>query len=577
MPSRSGPVHVVTTKRHYKGRVYQSHLLRRSYREDGKVKNETLGNLSHLPEPIIESIRRLLRGDVLVAVQDAFEITASRTHGAVDAVLLAIRRLKLDALLTPKPSRVRQLLLALLVARILEPHSKLATTRWWHTSTLPEQLGIQDADEDDLYAAMDALLTRQPAIEKTLAKRHLREDATVLYDLSSSYFEGRTCPLAKRGYSRDGKKGTLQVNYGLLTDAQGCPVAVSVFPGNTGDSTTLLGQVDQLQGAFGFQHLVIVGDRGMISQKQIDVLNTRGLEWITALNSQTLRTLLEGEHLQLGLFDQQNLFEIQHPDYPQERLIACRNPELAQRRANKRQALLEATTRELEKVRAMVARGRLRTTDAIGVRVGKVVDRYKVAKHFDLEITEGGFAFSIHAARVAAEAALDGVYVVRTSVPASRLDSAQTVLAYKRLAHVERAFRSLKTLDLYIRPIHHRLEDRVRAHIFLCMLAYYVQWHMVEAWRPLLFHDEDLAAKEVRDPVAPARRSAAAQRKAEDRFLPDGSPVHSFRTLLADLATIVSNTCRRPGAAPDEACFELITQASPQQRRAYTLLDSISA
>ena len=350
-----------------------------------------------------------------------------------------------------------------------------------------------------------------------------------------------------------------------------------MFEGNTGDSTTLLEQVEKLQSSFGLEHLVIVGDRGMISQKQIDALNPRGLEWITALNTQTLRTLVEGEHLQLGLFDQCNLFEIQHPDYPQERLIACRNPELAQRRANKRQALLDATTRELEKVRAMVTRGRLRTAEAIGLRVGKVLDRFKVAKHFDLEISEGRFAFSVHAARVAAEATLDGVYVVRTSVPASRLDGAQTVLAYKRLAHVERAFRSLKTLDLYIRPIHHRLEDRVRAHIFLCMLAYYVQWHMLEAWRPLLFCDEDLAAKQVRDPVAPARRSAAAQRKVEERRLPDGSIVHSFRTLLADLATIVSNTCRRPGAAQDEAGFELITQASPQQRRAYSLLDSLSA
>jgi Transposase DDE domain len=577
MPQRSGAVHVVTTTRRYKDKVYRTQLLRRSYREGGQVKNETLGNLSHLPEAIVESIRQQLRGEVLVPQQQAFQITASRSHGAVQAVLQAMRRLKLAERLDRTPSRSRDLAVGMIVARILEPQSKLATARSWHTTTLPQQLGIEDADEDELYAAMDWLLERQSAIETQLAKRHLREGGTVLYDLSLSYFEGVTCPLAKRGHSRDRKKGTLQVNYGLLTNERGCPVAISVYEGNTGDSTTLIEQAERMQSQFGIERVVMVGDRGMISQKQIDALRARDLGWITALNTQTLRTLVEGEHLQLGLFDERNLFEIEHPDYPDERLIACRNPVLAQRRAHKRRALLDATARELEKVRAMVGRGRLRTADAIGVRVGKVVDRYKVAKHFDLTIEAARFEFLIAEPRVAAEAALDGVYVVRTCVPAEQLDAADTVRSYKRLSHVERAFRSLKTVDLYIRPIHHRLEDRVRAHIFLCMLAYYVQWHMVEAWRALLFHDEDLGAHPTRDPVAPATRSAAAEHKAAARTLEDGTAVHSFRTLLADLACIVSNTCRRIGACATEATFQILTQASPRHQHAYALLDSIDS
>jgi hypothetical protein len=577
MPRRGSAVHVVTTTRRCRGKLYQTHLLRRSYREDGKVKNETVGNLSHLPSPIVDLIRRALKGETLVPVEERFEALRSLHHGHVVAVLTAMRRLGFEKLIASRRSRERDLVVALVAARILRPSSKLATTRWWHLTTLPESLGVEDASEDDLYAAMDWLLERQKGIEKKLAARHLEEGGLALFDLTSSYFEGTHCPLAARGHNRDGKRNKLQVNYGLLTDRKGRAVAVSVFEGNTGDPTTLLPQVEKLRESFEIRRIALVGDRGMISQKQIDALRkTPGIDWITALRPEALRKLLEGGHLQLGLFDERNLFELRHPDFPGERLVACRNPELAKLRAHKRQSLLDATARELETVRGMVARGRLKGEGEIGVRVGKVVNQYKVAKHFHLDIREDGFDYRIKEEQVTAEAALDGIYVVRTSLPKKRLDAADTVRSYKSLSDVERAFRSLKTIDLHMRPIHHWLEKRVRAHIFLCMLAYYVEWHMIEAWRPLLFCDEDQEAKKSRDPVAPAKRSEKALRKVHSRRLDDGTVAHSFQTLLLDLSAIVRNICRIPGAGEDAPTFHVVTQQSPQQQRAYDLLETIA-
>jgi hypothetical protein len=551
-------------------------LLREGYRDGGKVKNRTLANLSQWPAQKVDLLRRVLRDEPLARVDELFEVVASAHHGHVQAVRTAMQRLGLEGLIAARPSRERALVVALVASRILEPDSKLATTRWWHTTTLPSLLGVQDADEDALYAAMDWLLARQARIEKKLAARHLTEGGLVLYDLTSSYFEGTTCPLAAFGHDRDGKKGKRQVNYGVLTDARGCPVAVSVFKGNTGDPKTLLPQVERVREDFGIARVVLVGDRGMISDIQITALKARpGVDWITALKTGAIRALVAGGHLQLGLFDERNLFELRSPDFPGERLVACRNPELATLRARKRQALLEATRKELAKVQRMVARGTLTGRDAIGLRVGKGINQYKVAKHFRLTIQDARFDFAIDAAQVAAEAALDGLYVIRTSVPPERLDAADTVRSYKRLSAVERAFRSLKTLDLKVRPIHHRREGRVRAHIFLCLLAYYVEWHMQEAWRPLLFADEDQAAKVTRDPVAPARRSAQALRKVRAKVLEDGTPVHSFQTLLKALSTIVRNVGRRRGAGPEEAPVEIVTTPSPEQQRAYELLNTI--
>ena len=576
MARRGGAVHVVTTKREYKGKVYSSHLLRRSYREGDKVKNETVGNLSHLPDHVVELIRQSLKGQAFSPAAEAFEITASAPHGHVQAVRTAMRQLGFEDLLTSRPCPERALVVAMVAARIVAPQTKLSTTRWWHTSTLAEDLGVAAASEDDLYAAMDWLLARQEAIEKKLVARHLHEDSLVLYDLSSSYFEGEKCPLARLGHNRDGKKGKLQVNYGLVTDSRGCPVAISVFEGNTSDSVTLMPEVRKLQEKHGLKHVAAVGDRGMISTKAIAELKDEGLDWITALKSAQIRELVDGGHLQLGLFDERCLFEIAHPDFPGERLVACRNPELAKLRAGKRQSLLEATAKELEKVKGMVEHGKLRGQGVIGVRVGRVVNKYKVAKHFVLDLREDSFAYRVLDDQVAAEAKLDGIYVIRTSIPKKRLTAEDAVRNYKLLSNVERAFRSLKTIDLKVRPIHHRLADRVRSHIFLCMLAYYVEWHMREAWRPLLFADEDQAAKKTRDPVAPAKRSDEAALKAASHTLPDGSPVHSFRSLIDVLATIVRNTCRAQGSDDDSPTFTVVTTPNATQRRAISLLEAIA-
>lgn len=555
-----------------------AYLLRESYRVGDKVKKRTLANLSALSDDQIAALRLILRGQDLVPAEQLFDVTESRQHGPSQAVSVAMYRVGLPALLGSRPSRQRSLVLAMIAARILAPTTKLATTRWWNTTTLAEDLDVADADEDALYAAMDWLLERQDAIERRLAGRHLAADSVVLYDLSSSYFEGSHCPLAKLGYNRDGKPGKLQVNYGLLTDVRGCPVAVSVFAGNTADPSTLMPQVRRLKDDFGIAQLVLVGDRGMISGKAIAQLRTaeQGIEWITALKSGSIRHLVEQGHVQADLFDERNLFAFNHRDYPDERLIACRNPQLAKLRAHKREALLCATERLLEPIRNRVAAGRLSGQDKIGVRVGKVLNKYKVGKHFLLEIHEQGFNFSHNLPAIAAEAALDGIYIIRTSVRASQMDDADCVRHYKALANVERAFRTLKSIDLKVRPIHHRLESRVRAHIFLCTLAYYVEWHMREAWRELLFADEDQAAKRTRDPVAPAVRSEAALGKIGKRQHDDGTPIHSFATLLHALGGIVRNTCQPREHAATRATFKLTTTPNALQAHALALLQTIT-
>jgi len=552
-------------------------LLRESVREGAKIQKRTLANLSALSMQQVESIRRVLKGEKLVALEERFEIVASAHHGHVEAVRAAMKCLSFDELLASRPCRERDLVVSMIAARILDPESKLATTRWWHTTTLPEILGVSDADEDDLYDAMDWLLQRQGYIEKKLAARHLKEGGMALYDLSSSYFEGTTCPLAALGHSRDGKKGTLQVNYGLLTDDRGRPVSISVFAGNTGDPKTLMPQVQKIKKDFGIKTMVLVGDRGMISQKQIDeITDVVGIDWITALKTGAIRKLVDDKAIQMELFDERNIFEFTHPDFPDERLVACRNPELRKLRGHKRLALLEATERELTKVKAMIERGTIEGKDKIGLRVGTIINKYKMAKHFILDIEERSLNFRVDDENVASESALDGIYVLRTSLPKERLSTEDIVRSYKSLSQVERAFRSMKTMDLKIRPIRHRLEDRVRAHIFLCMLAYYVEWHMREALRSVLFCDEAQELKKTRDPVAPAKRSKAAQEKARSKVLADGGTVHSFQTLLKMLSTIVRNRCRVPASGPNAPTFDVLTTPTAEQQRAYSLLEAIA-
>jgi hypothetical protein len=553
-----------------------AYLLRESYREGARVRKRTLANLSSLSEAQILAIRAVLRGESVSPLAEQFEAIASHSHGHVQAVRVAMHRLGFESLLAPRPSRERDRVSAMVAARILAPHTKLATTRWWHTTTLAEDFGVQEASENDLYAAMDWLLSRQKAIQKKLAARHLGPGSLVLYDLSSSYFEGTTCPLAKLGYNRDGKNGLLQVNYGVLTDARGCPVAVSVYEGNVADSQTLLPELTRLREHFGIEQLVMVGDRGMVSNQAIATMReTPGVDWITALKSASIRVLVEQGHLQLDLFDERNLLELSSPDYPGERLVACRNPQLAALRAHKREELLAATERSLAQIKARVDAAKLQGADAIGLRVGRVVNQYKVAKHCALTIGAASFSFQRKRESIAAEAALDGIYIIRTSVPPARMDATDCVRNYKALANVERAFRSLKTIDLKVRPIHHRTADRVRAHIFLCLLAYYVEWHMREAWRELMFADTEHKAKATRDPVAPAKRSEAALLKVASHTLDDGTPAHSFSTLLAELATIVRNTCRTPNAGDDAPTFDLLTTPNSKQQRAFELIQKI--
>ena len=554
-------------------------LLRRSVREGKRVIKQTIANLSDLTLDQAHDLRRVLKGERLGRIEDGFECIRSLPHGHVEAVRGAMRRLGLERLVDAKKSRERDLVVAMIAARIVAPEaSKLGMTRALSDTTLADDLGVADAHEDELYAAMDWLIERQDDIEKRLAKRHLKDGGLVLFDLTSSWFEGVTCPLAKRGYSRDGRPGTLQVNYGILTDARGCPVSVSVFEGNTGDPKTLLPQVEKMKKAFGIDRLVMAGDRGMISSVQIEAMRKMdGVDWITALKTGAIAKLADAGALQLDLFDERNLISMMHADYPGERLVACRNPALAKLRAEKRKDLIAATAAELEKVAAMVTGGRLRGAGKIGIRVGRISNKYKVAKHFDIDITDASISFRVNHHRVAAEAALDGLYVIRTSVAASDMTAEQAVLNYKKLAEVERAFRTLKGVDLQVRPIRHRLETRVKTHIFLSMLAYYVQWHMIQAWQPLTFADEagESAARQ-RDPVAPAKRSKAALAKVHTRTLPDGTPAMSFSRLLAHLSTIVRNTLLPKCARAGEATFTLTTRPNPKQQQALDLIAAIT-
>ena len=566
--TRGGAVHVATTRRHYKDRVYETHLLRRSYREGGKGKTETVGNLSHLPPELIDLVRRGLAGERFLPAS-GMEIRRSVPHGHVAAVLGTLRSLGVERLIEPRRSRARDLVVGMLVARLIAPASKLATARGLGATTLGDLLGIGDASEDELYGALDWLGERQARIEARLAARHLVPGGLVYYDLSSSYLEGSHCPLARLGYSRDGKKGTLQIEYGLLADPDGRPVAVAVVPGNTGDPATVPATVDTLRTRFGLERIVLVGDRGMLTSARIETVRAAGFDWISALRGPAIRTLAQDGALQLGLFDERNLAEISHPDFPGERLIVCRNPALAAERARKRIELLAATEAALARVVARVEAGTLRGAARIGLALGRVVDRFKMAKHFELEIGDDHLVVTRREQAIAAEAALDGLYVLRTSVPAERLDAPSVVRSYKRLSRVERAFRGFKAADLAIRPIRHWTEDRVRAHVFLCMLAYYVQWHLERAWAPLLFRDEEPA--DLPDPVAPAARSEAALAKARSHELADGTPAHSFKTLLAELATLTRNLVV-PAGAPDEAAFEIIATPTPLQARAFALL-----
>jgi transposase len=558
-------------------------LLRQSVRDGDKVRKETLANLSHLPLESARAIQAVLRGEPLRSGSESIEKVRDRALGAVQAVRTTMRRLALDRLLAARASQERSLVLGMVAARILMPGSKLATARSWGTTTLPEELGIQKATEDDLYRAMDWLLGRQEAIENALAARHLRDGAMVLYDLSSSYFEGEGCPLAKRGYSRDGAPGTLQVNYGLLTDDVGRPISVSVFPGNTTDSTTVMEQARKVKERFKVQDMVLVGDRGMITKKQIGELATlEGLDWITALKSADIASLIDDKTIQMDLFDKATFSEITHADYPGERLVACFNEDLKKRRAHKRAELIAATRVLLDKVVQRVVsqaggKYKLDTPDKIGVAVGKIIAKHKVGKHFKYIIGDKKFEYAVDQEKIDHEARVDGIYVIRTSLTAEQRLAADAVRDYKRLTRVERAFRCFKMVDLKVRPIHHFAEPRVRSHILLCMLAYYVEWHMYQAWQNLLFCDSELDVnRPVRDPVAPAEPSASARAKAKTKRTPDGRPVHSFSSLLRDLGTITRSTCRVPGSSQGSSTFELDTLPSPLQREALALVEAIT-
>jgi transposase len=550
-------------------------LLRKSVRRGKKTLKKTLLNLSDWPQEVVAGLDRLLRGEKLASVNDLFAIERSTPHGHVEAILGTIKALGVDRLLASKPSRERDLVVAMVAERLLYPCSKLATTRLWHTTTLAEELNVADADVDELYDALDWLLARQKRIEKKLAKRHLCDGAQALYDVSSSYYEGRTCVLAVRGHDRDGKKGLPIIVYGVMTDAEGRPIAVDVYPGNTGDPTTVPDQVEKLRGAFGLSRIVLVGDRGMLTQTQIDNLKTYPqLGWISALRTGAIRQLAAAGSIQMTLFDRQNLAEIESPEFPGERLMVCFNPPLAEERRRKRDELLAATEKALEKISREVKR-RTNTPlgeGEIGVRVGRVINQFKMAKHFTLTIEDNRFEWARNAETIAIEAALDGIYVIRTSEPAERLSAEDTVRSYKNLSHVERAFRTLKGVDIRVRPIRHRTEDHVRAHIFLCLLTYYVEWHMRKAWAPLLFDDEELDAdRKTRDPVAPAQPSRSAKKKKTTRRTTDGLPVHSFATLLAALATRTRNRCRTT-TGKTTFTFDQISEPTPLQKRAFELL-----
>ena len=558
-------------------------LLRESYRQHGKVKKRTIANLSKLPKDIVEQLRTLLRGGQVVEdFEKAMEVIRSLPHGHVASVLGTLIKTGLDQIISPEKSREFSLILAMIIARVIDPKSKLATARGIDPETastsLGKLLGLERVRENDLYFAMDWLGGEQERIENVLAAKHLKVGILVLYDITSTYFEGRTCPLAHLGHSRDGKKDKLQIVIGLLCAPDGCPVAVEVFEGNCADPKTLPSQIAKIRERFGIERVVLVGDRGMITKARIrqDLRGKDGLDWITALRAPQIRKLVESGHLQLTVFDTRDMAQITHPDYPDERLIVCRNPVLAQERARKREELLQATEAKLNKIFLATSRAarRLKGKDKIALRVGKVINKFKMAKHFEISIADDGFSYQRKEEAIAREEALDGIYVIRTSVPREILDTNDIVGAYKGLSQVERAFRSLKSIDLKIRPIFHRLAERVKAHVFLCMLAYYVEWHMRKALAPILFDDHDSAeaAKSRPNMVAPAERSEAAKRKAKTKMTEDCLPVHSFQTLLADLATITKNTVEVTRISNGPARFEKLTRPTPVQQRAFDLL-----
>jgi transposase len=576
MSTKTPSMHVARIVRRYRGKTYVTTLLRTSFRQDGKVKHRTLGNLSHLPDNLIDIIRRALQGEAFTAAPELIQTHHTRPHGHVHVILGVIRKLGLDSLIASTPSRQRDLVLALIAERLLFPCSKLAATRHWHTTTLAEELGVADATETEVYQAMDWLLTRQPAIEAKLAGRHLGENSLVLYDVSSSFYHGRHCPLAQYGHSRDGKKGLPIIVYGLLTDDAGRPVAVEVYAGNTSDPKTVPDQVRKLRDRFGLQRVVLVGDRGMLTQTQIDGLRDEpGLGWISALRSTAIRKLLKEGPLQRSLFDTVNLAEIRSPDFPGERLFACYNPHLAERRRRKREVLLVKTEEALQRLAGAVARRRKKPLlrEEIGLKAGRLLNRWKMAKHFLLAIADGHLAWQRRVEAIAAEETLDGIYVIRTSEPARRMSAEDGVRNYKRLTQVERAFRTWKGLDLMVRPIYHRVAPRVKAHIFLCLLAYYVEWEMRRAWAPLLFADEEVDVdREERDPVAPAEPSESAKQKRKTKHTETGQPVHSFRTLLADLG----QRCRvtyRVNAGDSAGTFQQVPEPTPLQAEALRLLE----
>jgi transposase len=575
MAARRGAMHVATTRRVYKGKTYVTHLLRRSIRNGKTVTHETLGNLSHLPDHIIEIIKRSLKGETFVPAAETFRTIRSLPHGHVDGVLTMIRKLGLEELIASEASPRRNLVMAMIAERLLFPSSKLAHTRNWHSTTLAEELDVANATEDHLYEAMDWLLKRQRAIEKKLARRHLSEGAMVLYDVSSSYYEGKTCSLARFGYDRDGKTGCPIIVYGVLTDADGRPVAVQVYPGNTADPKTVPDQVETLTKRFGLSRVVLVGDRGMLTQTQINVLKKHpGLGWISALRSGSIRRLLADGHLIKKNLEAERLAEITSPEFPDERLVACYNAQLAEQRRNKRQELLAATQAELEKLAASIARrtDQPETAAEIGLRAGKIINHHKVAKHFALTIRDGYLGWALKQDAIQKEELLDGIYVVRTSEPVERLSTADGVRSYKRLALVEQAFRCFKGIDILVRPIYHRVADRVRAHILLCLLAYYVEWHLRKAWEPLLFEDEELFEdRKRRDPVAPAQASESVRLKKRTHLTPEGLPVHSFRTLLAHLGTRCRNTCVVAGDLQKTTFFQ-VTEADELQAEALRLI-----
>ena len=561
-------MHVVTTERRSGERTYSSTLLRRSYRQDGKVKKETLANLSHLPVEAIDAIRAVLRGETLMNVDQAFEIERSLPAGHVNAALAIARRLELTKLLDRAACRQRDLCMAMIVGRVIAPGSKLGTVRTLGQSTLAEELGVQGADEDDLYDAMDWLLERQDTIEDRLATRHLRDGEMVLYDVSSSYFEGRSCPLAKFGYSRDGKPGLPQIIYGLLCDSDGRPVAVEVFTGELHDDKTLPSQIAKLKHRFGLSRIVVVADRGMVTKANIELLkDADGVDWITALKAPTIKKLARSGIFQPSLFDEQNLGEITEvAEFPGERLIVCRNPLVGAQRVRKREELLAGTETDLAAIAHRVSAGTLTGADQIGVAVGPALKRYRMRKHFQVTITDTTFTYTRKSDQIAAEAALDGFYILRTSLTETDLQTPDVVRAYKNLEQAERAFGSLKGPELQIRPIHHRLEDRVRAHVLICMLAYYLTWHLKAAWKSLLFTDEHPPVGP--DPVSKAVRSPSAARKAQTKRTTTGQPAHSYHTLLTELSTQTRNTTRLHGHTDT---FEKLTQPTPLQAEALQL------